>query len=112
MDDHTPSPYQQMAGLLRREGRTREASEVLIAGNERVQRGAMGRLRRVFLGTTIAYGFRPWRVLWVLIPLFVRPNAFVVRDDLVGGYENTFTGGLMWTWNIDEWYVIEPQPGT
>ncbi len=49
----------------------------------------------------------------VFIPLFIRPNGFFVRTDIVGGYDNAVvTGALNFNWNIEEWYLKQPQPGT
>ena len=76
-DDRSPGPYQQMAGVLRSEGHNASARKVLIAGNNRVQHGVSGRLRRVLFGWTIGYGYRPWRVLLFLAPLFVGLALFV-----------------------------------
>jgi len=66
-----PQPYEQLAKVLREQGREEDATGVLIGKNEdRGKYARMGRLERFwhrFLGATIAYGYRPWRAFWLSV---------------------------------------------
>ncbi len=49
----------------------------------------------------------------VFIPLFSRPFLFASRTDIIGGYDNAFVfGTVTFHWNIERWYLKQPQPGT
>jgi hypothetical protein len=63
-----PQPYEQLAKVLRQQGREEDARQILIAKNdERVRLAKMSRCSRLwhrFLGWSLGYGYRPWRPLW------------------------------------------------
>jgi hypothetical protein len=86
-DDRSPGPYQEMADLLHREGHNSSARQILIAGNKRLEHGARGWVHRMLFGWTIGYGYRPWRVLLYLTPVFVALATFVALapDDTAAG---------------------------
>lgn len=49
----------------------------------------------------------------VLIPLYLRPTGYAVRSDIVGGVGFEVASGLQPIfWNLEEWYLLQPQPGT
>jgi hypothetical protein len=70
-------PYEQAARVFRQHGYISEAEEILI--EQRTQARRAGRARRSRLrraldalyGWTVGYGYRPSRVLWLLIGLLV-----------------------------------------
>jgi hypothetical protein len=68
-------PYEQLARVLRQHGHTADAEAVLIAQRHAARRtsaGGGGPMRRALdaaYGWTVGYGFRPSRVLWLLIAL-------------------------------------------
>src|SRR5262252_3881716 len=70
-------PYEQAARVFREHGYTAGAEAILIAQRRHARRVMAGRgapLRRaldVAYSTTVAYGFRPRRVLWLLAILLV-----------------------------------------
>ncbi len=49
----------------------------------------------------------------VLIPLYLRPTGYAVRSDIVGGVGFEVASGLQPIfWNLEQWYLEQPQPGT
>jgi hypothetical protein len=70
-------PYEQAARVFREHGYTAGAEAILIAQRRHARRAMAGRgapLRRaldVAYSTTVAYGFRPRRVLWLLAVLLI-----------------------------------------
>jgi len=70
-----PQPYEQLAGVLKRQGKDKEAEEILIAKNEdRAKREKLTWPEKCwyyFFGRIIGYGYRPWRALWVAAVIVV-----------------------------------------
>ena len=70
-----PQPYEQLAGVLKRQGKDKEAKEILIAKNEdRAKREKLTLPEWCWyrgLGKLICYGYRPWRAFRVVIPIVV-----------------------------------------
>ena len=72
---YSPQPYEQLAGVLRLQGRSDDADEILYAGREQ-ERLTTPSLRLYLtasvLNVVIGYGYHPWRsvrcflVLWAL----------------------------------------------
>ncbi|MFC1604301.1 hypothetical protein ACFL5F_04660 [Planctomycetota bacterium] len=66
-DQFRPQPYEQLAAVLRRNGRDADAKKILIAKNEDKARFTKltlsEQLRHRLFGLLIAYGYRPWRAL-------------------------------------------------
>ncbi|MEM7244997.1 MAG: hypothetical protein AAF533_06605 [Acidobacteriota bacterium] len=70
----TPQPYEQLARMLTAMGHEAEARTILIAKEKarlQVSSPLTRWARRVLLGWTIAYGHRPWQVLFCVIPIVV-----------------------------------------
>jgi hypothetical protein len=70
-------PYEQAARVFREHGYTNEAESILVAQRTQARQLIRGRgaavrraLDRVF-GATVAYGYRPGRVLWLLVALLI-----------------------------------------
>ena len=67
-DPYAPAPYEQLATVLRSEGRPGAADEILYAGKER-ERAQASFLRRAWLTTIdvfIGYGYHlEWALVWV-----------------------------------------------
>jgi len=74
-DGFRPQPYEQLAGVLKRQGKDKEAEEILIAKNEdRAKREKLTWPEKCwyyFFGRIIGYGYRPWRALWVAAVIVV-----------------------------------------
>jgi hypothetical protein len=100
-DSFSPQPYEQLAGVYRKHGYEKEATEVEIAKNDALL--ASGRLTGLdglfhrFVGVTVGYGYRPWRPLWGIAVflilgtvLFAKGHAWglirPVRDSGKGDY--------------------------
>ncbi|MBI4277530.1 MAG: hypothetical protein HY660_03655 [Armatimonadetes bacterium] len=70
-----PQPYEHLAKVLRQMGRESDAREVLIAKQEDlIRHGELGfwsKWGKRTLGWTLDYGYRPWKVLWWILPLIV-----------------------------------------
>ncbi len=70
-------PYEQAARVFREHGYTSGAEEILIAQRKHARRAIAGRsapLRRaldIAYSTTVGYGYRPRRVLWLLAALLI-----------------------------------------
>ena len=69
-------PYEQAAKVFRDHGYVRGAEQILIAQRKKarqVGRTAASRPRRLLdrAYATVGYGYRPWRVLWVILALLV-----------------------------------------
>ncbi|PRY32011.1 hypothetical protein CLV70_102222 [Pseudosporangium ferrugineum] len=70
-------PYEQLAAVFRRHGYTADAEEILIDQRHAARRAVPARTRplRYVLdlayGLTVGYGFRPSRVLWLLMALLI-----------------------------------------
>lgn len=71
--EYSPQPYEQLAAALRASGQERAAQQVLIARGDDAARAGR-RLARPFLWlfkVTVGYGYRPLRVIWWLIGVFL-----------------------------------------
>jgi hypothetical protein len=72
-------PYEQLASVFRRHGYAADAEAILIAQRHAARRtGHTSPLRRgldATYGWTVGYGFRPSRVLWLLLILLVAVAA-------------------------------------
>ena len=70
-------PYEQAARVFRRHGYTSGARAILISQRRQARRATTGRWaipRRMLdaaYGATVSYGYRPWRVLWLLAALLI-----------------------------------------
>ena len=71
---YSPQPYQQLAAVLRSEGRPETADDILYAGREKEREHSSG-LHWLWLSTlwlVIGYGFHVWRaVIWAVILLLL-----------------------------------------
>ena len=67
--DETPSrrPFTQVADLYRRAGHREQARKVSIAG----EKATSGWFRRLWAGTTVGYGYQPWRAAIAALALVV-----------------------------------------
>jgi hypothetical protein len=74
---HDAGPYEQAARVFRQHGYTSEAETILVARRTQARHLISGRgsaLRRgldAVFGASVAYGYRPGRVLWLLAVLLV-----------------------------------------
>ncbi len=66
-----PQPYEQLAKALRCMGHEKDAHEVLIAKNQDLRKhgniGRIGYIRNWVLDITIAYGWKPWKAVFLFI---------------------------------------------
>lgn len=64
-------PYEQLASVLRKDGRDNEARKVLISkARERAKNSNMSRFEKAYhklLGLTIGYGYLPWRAFRISV---------------------------------------------
>jgi hypothetical protein len=73
--DYDAGPYEQAARVFREHGYTSAAETILIAQRSQARElitGRAGGLRRALdrgFGASVAYGYRPGRVLWLLVVL-------------------------------------------
>ncbi len=77
-----PGPYEQLAKVLNKMGRSEDAKKILIEKEKKITRqsgfGWLRRFGRGILGVTIGYGYRPWRALWFI-------GAFILIGFIVFG---------------------------
>lgn len=67
-------PYEQAALVFREHGYTSQAEFILINQRRRISAITASRGRRLLdalYDTTVGYGYRPWRVLWILLLLVI-----------------------------------------
>jgi hypothetical protein len=67
-------PYEQAALVFRQHGYTSQAEVILINQRRRINSITTSRSRRLLgalYGTSVGYGYRPWRVLWFLVLLLI-----------------------------------------
>jgi uncharacterized protein YjbI with pentapeptide repeats len=79
-DGYSPQPYEQLAAVLRTSGQERAAQDVLITRAEDAARTRPWWARPLLwlFGATVAYGYRPLRVIWWLLGVFL-VSAVVFR---------------------------------
>lgn len=76
-DGYDAGPYEQAARVFRQHGYTAEAEKILMAQRRHARQAISGRgalFRRGFsalYGVAVGYGFRPWRMLWLLLALLI-----------------------------------------
>lgn len=71
-------PYEQAARVFRQHGYTSQAELILITQRRRIRQITHGRGRHLLsalYGATVGYGYRPWRVLWLLAILLILVTA-------------------------------------
>lgn len=70
-----PEPYQQLVSVYRRNGQLAEATTVAMAQQDDLRRRGdltvAARLWNLFLGRTIGHGYRPARVAWALVSVYL-----------------------------------------
>ena len=67
-----PGPYEQLAKVLEKIGHNEDAIKILIEKEERLTRlSSFGWWTRLWKGTTIGYGYRPWRALRFIVPFIL-----------------------------------------
>jgi len=70
-----PQPYEQLAAVLRKEGRREDAKKILIAKEEDRRRfteiSLLGKLWHGVLGVSIGHGYRPARALWFIVAIIL-----------------------------------------
>ena len=60
-----PGPYEQLAKVLEKIGHNEDAIKIRIEKEEKLTRlSSFGWWTRLWKGTTIGYGYRPWQALW------------------------------------------------
>jgi sRNA-binding regulator protein Hfq len=104
-DQFRPQPYEQLAKILRETGRDEDAKKIMIAKNwEQIKSGEMPfytKLWRRIMGLTIGFGYRPMRVLWLILLIvalgvvcFERGSrAKMMTPVKQGGFTNTDAQG-------------------
>lgn len=72
-DEYSPHPYEQLAAWYRRSGHDDNARDVAIAKQKRRRKtlGFRAKLWSLFLGATVAHGYRPSQALFWLAGLLV-----------------------------------------
>ena len=89
-DKYYPQPYEQMAKVLKANGREEDAKEILIEKNrirlERVKLKGLEKSWLRFIGAVMDYGHRPLKTVWFILALL----AFGVGFFYVG-----FNSGVM-----------------
>jgi hypothetical protein len=98
-----PQPYEQLAKVLRQQGREEDAKQILIAKNEeRVRLAEMSRCSRLwhrFLGWSLAYGYQPWRPLWGALVFMVLGAVLFGWRHRQGPMQGKKDGGLDQSFN-------------
>ena len=96
-------PYEQAARVFRQHGYTSAAESILIAQRDQARRLIGGRgaaVRRALdgvFGLTVAYGFRPRRVLWLLAALLVLVLASLELPAAQATLRATSSAGVVYT---------------
>lgn len=84
-----PQPYEQLAAVYDRTGHDEEAREVRIAKRKAERKyGGLSFWRRRqnrFLDLTIAYGWKPWRAIWIGLAIVALGFGLFVRAESEGG---------------------------
>ncbi len=107
-------PYEQAARVFRQHGHTSQAEDILIAQRRRARQATRGRgapVRRALdavYDATVGYGYRPWRVLWLLIGLLVLVTASLELPAAVAAMRATTSSGIVYTTRGP----LQSQPGT
>jgi len=76
-------PYEQAAGVFRQHGHTTGAEEILIAQRKQAgkvshaRRAAPQRLLDAVYRATVGYGYKPERVLWLIVALLILVGALL-----------------------------------
>ncbi len=107
-DEFDSGPYEQAARVFRQHGYSREAEQILMAQRRAARRigqsgrGFAHRAADAVFSVSVAYGYRPWRVLWALAALLAAVSvtlalpvsqATLRANDGNGGVYTT--GGLL-----------------
>jgi hypothetical protein len=96
-------PYEQAARVFREHGYTDGAKAILIAQRRRARRAIIGRwaLARRVLDTaydsTVRYGYRPGRVLWLLLFLLIAVTGSLEIPAAQASMRATTTAGTVYT---------------
>lgn len=71
----SPQPYEHLANIFRKHGYESEAEDIEIAKNDALLNSGKLSGWDLFwhraIGTTIAYGYKPWRTVWISIIIIV-----------------------------------------
>lgn len=88
--EYHPQPYQQLAQVYRRAGHVDEAQRIGIAQHDDARTDGdvegWGRLWNWLLGWSVGHGYRPGRMIWVLLVLFTATAIPVY----IGAQHDTF----------------------
>jgi hypothetical protein len=96
-------PYEQAARVFRQHGYTSQAEHILITQRRRARKitsGRGARTRRALdaaYDVTVGYGYRPWRVLWLLIGLLVLVIASLELPAAAAAMRATTSSGIVYT---------------
>jgi len=101
--DYDAGPYEQAARVFREHGYTSAAETILIAQRSQARQlitGPAARLRRTLdrlFGASVAYGYRPGRVLWLLVVLLGLVIASLVTPATQATLRATTSDGAVYT---------------
>jgi hypothetical protein len=101
--DYDAGPYEQAARVFREHGYTSAAETILIAQRSQARQlitGPAARLRRTLdgvFGASVAYGYRPGRVLWLLVVLLGLVIASLVTPATQATLRSTTDAGVVYT---------------
>jgi hypothetical protein len=96
-------PYEQAARVFREHGYTSAAETILIAQRSQARElitGPAARLRRALdgmFGASVAYGYRPGRVLWLLVVLLGLVIASLEAPAFQATLRSTTDAGIVYT---------------
>jgi hypothetical protein len=101
--DYDAGPYEQAARVFREHGYTSAAETLLIAQRSQARElitGRAGRIRRALdgiFGASVAYGYRPGRVLWLLVVLLGLVIASLEAPATQATLRSTTDAGVVYT---------------
>jgi hypothetical protein len=101
--EYDSGPYEQAARVFRQHGYATEAEEILIAQRRQARRA--NRARRSFprraldaaYGASVGYGYRPGRVLWLLVVLLALVTASLATPAGQATLRATTPAGVVYT---------------
>jgi hypothetical protein len=101
--DYDAGPYEQAARVFREHGYTSAAETILIAQRAQAREVITGRaagVRRALdgvFGASVAYGYRPGRVLWLLVVLLGLVIASLEVPETQATLRSTTDSGIVYT---------------
>jgi hypothetical protein len=96
-------PYEQAARVFRQHGYTSQAELILITQRRRIRQITHGRGRHLLdalYSATVGYGYRPWRVLWLVVILLILVTTSLELPATRAAMRTTTSSGTVYTTSV------------